>query len=33
MFVFMEKAADAIVSVDVQVSDRGRIGDRLGEWA
>jgi hypothetical protein len=33
MLVFVEEAAEAIASVDVQVRDRGWIGDRLGEWA
>jgi hypothetical protein len=30
MFVLMEDAAQAVASVDVEVRDRGWIGDRLG---
>jgi hypothetical protein len=30
MVVFVEEAAEAIVSADVQTGDRGGIGDRLG---
>jgi hypothetical protein len=33
MVVFVEQAAEAIASTDVQVCDRGWIGDRVGEWA
>jgi hypothetical protein len=30
MFVLMEDAAQEVASVDVEVRDRGWIGDRLG---
>jgi len=30
MFVFVEEAAEAIASADVQMRDRGWIDDRLG---
>jgi hypothetical protein len=33
MFVFIEESAEAIASTDVQVGDRGLLGDRLGERA
>jgi hypothetical protein len=32
MFTFMEDAAEAIASANVQMRDRGRIGDRHREW-
>jgi hypothetical protein len=32
MFVFVEDAAETIVSADVQVCDRGATGDRFGQW-
>jgi hypothetical protein len=33
MFVFIEEAAEAVPSADVQVCDCGWVGDRLGEPA
>ncbi len=33
MFVFIEEAAEAVPSADVQVCDCGWVGDRLGELA
>jgi hypothetical protein len=32
MFVLMENAAQAITSTDVEVCDRGWVGDRFGQW-
>jgi hypothetical protein len=31
VFVFVEESADAIVSADVQMRDRGVAGDRFGQ--
>jgi hypothetical protein len=31
MFVFVEEAAETVPSADVQVRDRGWVGDLLGE--
>jgi hypothetical protein len=33
MVVFVEESGEAITSADVQVRDRGWVGDRLGERA
>jgi hypothetical protein len=33
MFVFVEEAAEAVVSADVQACDLGRVSDRVWQWA
>ncbi|WP_018830730.1 hypothetical protein [Salinispora tropica] len=32
MFVLVEDAAEAVTSVDVQVDETVRVGDRFGQW-